>query len=471
MALAAGCGGEAETPAVAHAQGAPVPASTHDWTRFDWDAARTGAPDVDMGVTAANVGSMRRRQVQLDGTVDASAIYLHGAQIGGAPHDAFFVTTTYGKTIAIDAADGRVLWEYTPVSDGTLAGTYQITTATPVADPDRQFIYAASPDGDIQKLAVTDGRALWRTPITLLPQREKIAAALNFFNGRVIATTGGYIGDVPPYQGHVAVLDGASGKLLHVWNALCGDRAGLIQPSSCSASDAAIWARGGAVIDAGGHIYVATGNAPWDGRQNWGDAVVELDANAAHLLGNYTPSNTEELNRRDADLGSSSPVLLGGGLIAQGGKDRIIQVIDWGAMGGVAPHRGGEASFVPTPSGDLLFATPAVFHAQGKTWLVVGDNGATAAWTLAGKSLQPAWHADNGGTSPVVVDGLVFAYDPGGSLHVYEAATGKQVATLAAGAGHWNSPIVIDGRIALPEGNANRHQTSGVLDIWSLPGR
>ena len=37
---------------------------------------------------------------------------------------------------------------------------------------------------------------------------------------------------------------------------------------------------------------------------------------------------------------------------------------------------------------------------------------------------------------------------------------------LTAGSGHWNSPIVTDGRIALPEGDANDHRTSGVLDIW-----
>ena len=42
------------------------------------------------------------------------------------------------------------------------------------------------------------------------------------------------------------------------------------------------------------------------------------------------------------------------------------------------------------------------------------------------------------------------------------------VAMLSAGSGHWNSPIVIDGRVALPEGDANHHATSGVLDIWRL---
>jgi hypothetical protein len=84
--------------------------------------------------------------------------------------------------------------------------------------------------------------------------------------------------------------------------------------------------------------------------------------------------------------------------------------------------------------------------------------------------LQPAWQNTNAGTSPVVVDSLLFVYDPnGGGLRVYRSDTGAQVAALACGGGHWNSPIVTDGRIALPEGNANNHATSGVLDIWRVP--
>jgi hypothetical protein len=36
-------------------------------------------------------------------------------------------------------------------------------------------------------------------------------------------------------------------------------------------------------------------------------------------------------------------------------------------------------------------------------------------------------------------------------------------------AGHWNSPIVVDGKIAIPEGNANDHRMSGVFNIFRLP--
>jgi hypothetical protein len=95
-----------------------APPPGHDWTRFGWDAARSSAPNVETGITAANVRSLVRQRVTLDGTVDVSAIHLHGVQSKGAAHDMFFVTTTYGKTIGIDADSGTVFWECTARSPG-----------------------------------------------------------------------------------------------------------------------------------------------------------------------------------------------------------------------------------------------------------------------------------------------------------------------------------------------------------------
>jgi len=438
-----------------------------DWPTFGWDVARTSAPGMPVGLNADQIGTLVRQQVQLDGTVDSTAIYLRKVSIGDSPHDAFFVTTTYGKTLAIDADTGAVLWEYTPPSYESLKGTYRITNASPVADDDRAFLYAAAPDGMIRKLAVADGSVAWETAITRLPQREKIASPLSFFHGKVIAATDGYIGDRPPYQGHVAVLDARTGALLHVWNSLSSDRHELLDPAAVPESDSGIWGRAGVVIDpATGNMYIATGNGLWDGSVNWGDAVIELDPDATRILGNYTPVNTDELDADDADLGSTSPVLLGHGLIAQGGKDLMIRVLDWQAMRGTAPHRGGEASHISTPSGARLFTAPALLRSGDATWLFAADNGATAAYTVAGSRLKLQWLARSAGTSPVVAGGMLFVYDPNGGLRAYEALSGKLITTLECGAGHWNSPIVADGRIALPEGNANWHRTSGVLDIW-----
>ena len=440
------------------AHGAGTPAQ--NWTTFDYTASRTGANPNPTGITAANVKSLTLRRVALDGTVDSSAIYIGGR---------FFVTTTYGKTEAIDASSGAVKWRFTPPGYASWVGTAQITTATPVADPSLRWIYAASPGGRIYKLAVANGHAAWSVSITRLPSHEKIASALNFARGHVIATTGGYIGDAPPYQGHVAIIDAASGRLLHVWNSLCSDRRGLIDPASCPASDSAIWGRSGAVVDPStGDLLVATGNAPWDGRTNWGDATLRLDPNATQLVGNYTPTNTDQLNTSDADLGSTSPVILDAGHLVQGGKDGKIRVLSVARMRGASPHQGGELQVVSTPSGTDLFTAPAVWKRGTSTYLFAADNGGTAAWRYSGGQLHAAWQHDTGGTSPVVAGGLLWVYAPGGGLNVYAPGSGALLTTLQCGPGHWNSPIVVDGRVALPEGNANDHSTSGVLDIWSV---
>jgi hypothetical protein len=442
----------------------------YNWTQFGWNLASSSAPTAPTGITAANVPSLMQRQVRLDGAVDASAIYLQGVRVKGSKHNVFFVTTSYGKTIAIDADQGAILWEYTPAKYASWAGTRQITNSTPVADPDLQYIYAAAPDGTIEKLSVSDGHLEWKTAITLLPEREKIASPLKYFKGHIIAVTDGYIGDRPPYQGHVAILDAQTGKLLHVWNSLCSNREALIEPNSCPATQSGIWGRAGAVIDAAtGNIFVSTGNGPYDGKTNWGDALIELSPNATRIVGNYTPKNNAELNQRDLDIGSTSPVLLANGLIAQGGKAGFIHLLSMTAIAGSTPHVDHPLQTVYTPSGSQLKTAPAVWQHNGETWMFVADNDGTDAWALQKGKLVSMWKNSNGGTSPVVAGGLLYVYDPGGVLRIYNPGNGTEVAGLRCGKGHWNSPIVVYGKIALPEGNANEHAESGVLDIWSLP--
>ncbi len=442
----------------------------YDWPQFGLNAASSSAPTGATGITANNLPDLMLQQVKLDGTVDASAIYLQGVTVKASRHDVFFVTTTYGKTIAVDAAQARVLWEYTPAKYASWAGTYQITNSTPAADPDRQFIYAAAPDGAIRKLAVSDGHVVWKTSITLLPQREKIASPLRYFQGRIIAVTGGYIGDQPPYQGHVAILDAQTGKLLHVWNSLCSDRQGLLEPASCQATRSAIWGRAGAVIDpATGNIFVATGNGPYDGKTNWGDSLIELNPDATQILGNYTPKDNARLNEADLDLGSTSPVLLGDDFLAQGGKVPLIYLLSRKAIAGANPHMGSEPQHVYAPSGSGLFTAPAVWRHDGQTWMFVANDAGTDAWAVQNGQLVAMWKSSNRGTSPVVAGGLLYVYNPNGGLRIYNAASGNIIAGLRCGSGHWNSPIVVKGKIALPVGNANEHATSGVLDIWSLP--
>lgn len=437
----------------AAARSGPTTTVVGDWPVFGYDAARHNSSPSSR-VTAQNVVRLERLRVTLDGTVDSSPI-----SVGGW----FVVTTTYGRTEAIDPGTGKVKWRFTPPAYARLAGSAQITNASPAASTDRTAIYAAASDGRIRKLRLSDGKVLWTTTITRDPTREKITSSLNVSRGLVIATTGGYYGDAPPYQGHVVTISERTGRIAHVWNSLCSNLHALILPRTCASSDSAIWSRNGAAVDpANGTLVVATGNGPWNGSTDWGDSTLVLSPDAGRLLRHWTPANQKELESSDDDLGSTSPGLLAGGLAVQGGKDGKVRLLQLHRLPSADRRVGGELQTISTPGGFGLFSVPAIWKG---TWVFLATDGGTAAWVLRGGRLQPVWSNGKDGTSPVLAGNLLYVAG-NGSVRVYLPASGKQVATLPSGSVHWQSPIVVDGRVVMPEGNANDHATTGVLDIY-----
>jgi hypothetical protein len=449
-----------------------------DWPEFGLDPQRTDATSRSTGITAKNVGRLRVRRVSLPGTVDSSPIYLHGVQVAGASRDVVVVTTSYGRTLALDADTGRRLWTYTPAGYGNWAGSAQITTTSPIADPDRRFVYSASPNGLIHKLALSSGHEVraraWPASVTRDATREKLGSALNIAGPDVIATTSGYIGDAPTYQGHVALISRASGRVTGVFNTLCADRHAIIVPGSCSESGSAILSRGGAVVEpGGGRLLVSTGDGAWNGRTDFGDSVLELTVPGLRLRQAFAPANQRELEENDTDLGSSAPALLGHGRAMVAGKDGVIRVLDLRRLDGHAPsahhHLGGEVQTLKTPGGGELFTAPAVWHHGSQTTVFVADNEGTGAFALRRGRLHPLWSNSTPGTSPILAGGLLYVYDPSaGGIEVYSPASGNPIAKLPGSSGHWNSPIVVDGHVVEPEGDANDHATTGTLKLFSV---
>jgi outer membrane protein assembly factor BamB len=493
---AAACGGHAASAGSATSATVPRdPASPRaaagapagDWLQFGNDAQSSGAGPADSGITAANARRLRLRQVHIDGVADSSAIALSGVTVRGARHDVIVVTTSYGKTIATDPRTGHRLWEFRPAGVNSSPGNPQVTTASPAADPDRQFVYSASPDGVIHKLALATGRQVWSRRITFDPHHEKIASSLHISGSWVVAVTGGYLGDAPPYDGHVVTIDKASGRIVHVWNSECSNRHELIRASSCSVTntngDNAIWGRAGAIIEpGGGRIVVATGNGPFDGHTSWGDSVLELAPDASSLLHNWTPTNQAHLGATDTDLGSSSPALLGtfGGmrLALQGGKAGVMDLLNLdrlnGTTGGAGRRLGGQVSETSTPGSNQLLTQPAVWTSRGHIYVFVADGSATAAYELVDAGhprLRRLWQKGSAGTSPVLAGGLLYVFDPGGTINVRTPLSGALVRALPAGGGHWNSPIVTGGRLIESTGAYGSSASSSVIDIWHLPGR
>jgi outer membrane protein assembly factor BamB len=435
--------------------------SNHDWPLFGLTNDRPNSDPTGAGLRAASVRSLRRVRLDIPGTVDSSPIYLHAVRVAGAVRDVFVVTTTYGRTLALDASSGRTLWTYTPPGTASLQGTARITNASPAADPGRQFVFTASPDGRVHRLALANGGETrsggWPVTITRDPAHEKLTSSFNVSGRLLLVATGGYFGDAPPYQGHVVAIDRSSGRIRGIFNALCSNVHQIMSTRSCPASDAAIWARSGAVVEPGTRdVLIATGNGPFNGRTNWGQSVLRLSPNAQRLLGHWTPSNQAALSASDSDLGSSGPALAGN-LIVQAGKDARIHVLTRSLR---------EVQDIPAPGGGEVFSAPAVWRNSGRTTVFVTTSSATAAYAVQGSGLRQLWQHGRGGTSPIVAGGLLLVQDPGGGLVVYRAATGAQVAVLATGSGHWQSPVPGGGRILVAEGNANDHSSGGTLSLF-----
>jgi hypothetical protein len=148
----------------------------------------------------------------------------------------------------------------------------------------------------------------------------------------------------------------------------------------------------------------------------------------------------------------------------QGGKDGVLRLLQLHRLPGIDRTTGGELQTLAAPGSTQVFSEPAVWKG---TWVFVATSAGTAALRFSGGRLRPAWSNHTGGTSPVVAGSLLYVAWSGG-VHVYVPATGREVATLPAGSMHWQSPIVADGRVAVAEGDANAHLTSGVLDIYRL---
>jgi PQQ enzyme repeat len=476
-----GAHGGAAAKAAARADAGSTAGMLTEWPEFGLDPQRSDATEASTGITAANVGKLRDRRVTLPGTIDSSPIYLSGAQVRGATHDVAVVTSSYGRTFALDATTGKRLWTYTPPGYSSWVGTPQITNTSPLLDPDpaHRYVYTASPDGRVHKLLLISGKEVragrWPVTITKDPTKEKMGSALNVDGPDVIATTSGYIGDAPIYQGHVVLIDRGTGKIAAVFNTLCADRHTIIVPSGCPQSDSAILSRGGAVVEPGGkRLLVDTGNATWDGRHYFGDSALELTVPGLHLRQSYTPTNQAELNANDLDLGSSAPALLGDHRVLVVGKDGVMRVLDLARLDGHAPggkpRLGGEVQTLENPGDTQLFTAPAVWRHGKETTVFVADFSATAAYAVRGGRLHKLWRNDTPGTSPIVAGGLVYIYEPtAGGIEVYRPGSSTPIAKLPGSPGHWNSPIVIGGHVIEPEGSANELSGSGTIDLFTAP--
>jgi outer membrane protein assembly factor BamB len=457
-----------------------LPAPAANWPLFGYDPARSSFNTAEHTLTVRNVRDLRVRwQISLGAVADSTPILLdsvseRAGRRGLVAGPMLFQTTLSGETFGIDATTGRIVWKF-------LTHGPNYTHSTPAADPSGTMIYAPGVDGRIHKLEAANGHEIhsagFPARLTRMPSSEADESPINVANGYLYATTSGYDGDAPPYDGHVISVNLSNGAET-VFNSLCSEKDKLPGPHTCSQQRSGIWARGGAVVDPdsslNGRIYAATGNGDFNankGGHNYGDSVVSLSEDLSSLLGSYTPTDYKQLQDGDVDLGSTSPTILPDQassqtpwMLVQGGKDAVLKLLNRAALPGV----GGELQLIDLPAG--LFSTPAVWSdGSSNAWIFLGFSNVVQAYELqtngSGMSqLVRIWQASPAstggeGTSPVVANGIVFvAFDD--AIVALDAVNGKVLwnsgsdgSSKNIGAVHWQSPIVVNGRIYCSDEN------------------
>ncbi len=456
----------------------------YNWLQFDFNPQHSGNNTKEVKISIKNVSALHRLyKISLPSIADGAPAYLSNVNTSSGKVNIIFVTTKDGHIIAINASNGITVWSHQyGTGDYRINNGYQktYTTSSPAVDPNRKFVYSYGLDGYVHKYQVSDGQEIkshgWPELCTLKPFNEKGSSALSIAaakNGTsyLYVANGGYLGDRGDYQGHVTTINLSNGKQ-NVFNANGSNQTihFVERPGKpdWSAVQTAVWARPGVIYDEHtDKIYFATGNGPFDpSGHNWGDAVLEINPDGTGRKGfpvdSYTPTNFEELDRRDLDLGSTAPAIIPAPsscrikeLAVQSGKDkklRLINLADLSGKGGPGNVGGEIGNIIDVPSGDMVFSQPAVWvnPKDKSSWIFVGTYHGLAAFKLhvdiSGMPyLQQEWTQSEGSSSPIIANNILYCA-VSGSVRALDPVTGNQLwRGNNIGEIHWESPIVDNG--------------------------
>ena len=396
---------------------APVVGGETDWPTYHHDAQRTGFTTA----TPAFTGFSARWKASLDGAVYGQPIVL-GTTVVAA--------TEGGSLYGLSLSTGAVLWRAhiaDPIALSQLpCGNINPLgiTGTPAYDPSDGLVLAvAETAGGHHVLAgvslATGTIAFHRTldPLSGTAIASQQRAAILVANDRVYVAYGGLAGDCASYIGQVvSVASDGSGTPI-----------GWAVPTT---REGGIWATAGPVEDTDGTILVAAGNGASNTTFDGSDSVTRLSPTLSRL-DYFAPSTWADDNNNDLDLGSMSPVLVGGKVLIAG-KRGTAYLLNPSHLGGI----GGQV----TQFGTVCQAFGGASVSGNTAYLPCTDG--IRAISVSGSAMTIAWHAASDLTGPpVVASGTVYTTDGSGSVVALNAASGATVGQISVGSlPHFASP-------------------------------
>ncbi len=482
----------------------PMLAAAYDWPQFNLDPQHSGNNTQETIINARNALSLQQAfaPVSLPDIADGAPVYLSNVITGSSTVNMMYVTTKAGRLVALNADSGATIWVRRPATGPNY------TTSSPAIDPSGQYVYSYGLDGKAHKYNVSNGSETttggWPEIATLKPDVEKGSAALAIATAhdgipRLYVANGGYPGDAGDYQGHITTINLNTGAQA-VFNAACSDQAVHFVENGtpdCPTVQNAVWARPGVVYNpTTDRIYFATGNGHYNantGGHDWSESVIALNpdgtSNSGTPLDSYTPTNFQNLDNSDADLGSTSPVMLppiSGSrfphVAVQSGKEGKINLLNLDNLSGQGGpgHTGGELEQIDVPQGGEVLPTPAVWTnpTDGSIWLFVANGSGISALQLSADCsgnphLNFRWQDTSGSVSSPIVANNVLFYTYGGQINAVDPTSGTPLwSDSSIGGIHWESPIVVNGMLYLTDENGKLnawHTNAAVATATALP--
>lgn len=451
------CGGGGATLPQPHASGSAVPSnpgnSSHiDWPTFGFSSTRSNENLSETQLTASTVSTLhllwsRKIGDSASRYADTQPVVAANVPIDGSATDIVYAGDEHGFFVAVNAANGNVVWSKHLGSQATACADIpdQIfgITDTPVIDRARNRIYVVDGQGILMAFDLGTGNVAAGWPSSGVqvvddPTLDHVWSGLSFdpSTNLLFVPTASYC-DYGQWNGALRAVNVLSASVTTVFYFATGSAARPSPPSTNFGGG--VWSWGGISIDGATHnLYSATGNLIPNESATYSDSIVEWDPSLTPIA-SAQPSNVST----DGDFGSAALLYddAGSSCAIAVRKEGTLFVFD---RTNIAAGPTFSLQLVPG-SGDLV-ATPA--HSSA-THLVYVNNpqsgnygqGLYAFAPGPGCTLNAAavWsQAINVYVAPPTIAGGV-VYDPAGSqLLAFDATTGARL---------WNSGSSISGNV------------------------
>ncbi|HXJ06004.1 MAG TPA: IPT/TIG domain-containing protein [Candidatus Acidoferrum sp.] len=451
---------------------------------FHNDAARTGQNLQEYALTPSTVTPSTFSQLfacPVDGQLYAQPLYVANLLVGSTTRNVVFLATEHDSVYAFDADSPSCiqLWKTSFLGTGVTTMSWLDTanpnvqgasatndvfpeigiTSTPVIDPATNTIYVEAKTKEtvgsgcssgtpcyvhrLHALNIATGAEKFGGPVVIsgahfVPQRHFNRPSLLLANNTIYIALGSH-GDIPPWYGWVFGYDATT--LAQKFVFATSDATGGVS------NGASIWDGGaGPAADAGGNIYVATGNGTFDGTKNFSESVLKISPTGT-LLDSFTPFNQAIFDANDIDLGSAGVMILPDSvgstthphLAMATGKVAILYLLDQNNLGKFHSQTNQDVQeVVPVPPPNTtqldggIYGLPAYWNGNIYT---TGQNFPLSQFTIASGSMT---------TPQLAVSNNLFP--PRGATPVVSASgsTNGVVWILDLGAWASNGPAILD---------------------------